>query len=109
MNEKKLLLAYKDAYEKGYRRFGLLCMQASNIFNYKYYQSLLIYLTEIFKKIQKIIHAPIEYLDLGGGFGISINGTHDLDLNELNKILNIFLQKNPDCKIFLEQIGRAHV
>ena len=67
----QLLEAYRQARDRGARRFGLHTMLASNELNYTYMLQTTEMLLDIVAELKKTLGIEIEFINIGGGFGIN--------------------------------------
>lgn len=70
LTKEQLLEAYKIMKEKGVKRFGLHTMIASNELNSEYHIETARMLFELVVEINKKLGIKIEFINLGGGYGI---------------------------------------
>jgi len=66
----QLIDAYGILKSKGVKRFGLHTMIASNELNYEYFIDTAVMLFELAVEIKNIYGISLEFVNLGGGFGI---------------------------------------
>lgn len=70
MTKKQLFEGYKEARDKGVRRFGLHTMIVSNELNPDYHVATAEMLIDLVLEISKKLGIKFEFINLGGGFGI---------------------------------------
>jgi diaminopimelate decarboxylase len=68
--KEQLFEGYKILKQKGVKRFGLHTMVASNELNPKYHIETAKMLFELVVEINKVLGTKIEFINLGGGYGI---------------------------------------
>jgi len=105
----QVIPAYTRAKELGARRFGLHTMVCSNELNAEYFMETATLLAEVANRIQKECDIRLEFLNLGGGFGVPSHPQEselDLDIiaRGIKKIWDMSFSENPP-KLFLE-LGR---
>lgn len=86
LTKPQLFKAYKTAKEKGVNRFGLHTMVASNELNPDYIVETARMLFELVKEISEKTGVKIEFINMGGGIGISYKPDQKaMDLNYVSK------------------------
>lgn len=86
MREREALKAYRLAKEAGIGRLGVHMMAGSNVLETPYWAAITDRLTGIAARIAKALHLELDFIDLGGGFGVpSKVGEKGLPLQELAK------------------------
>lgn len=81
----QIIEAYRIARDKGVRRFGLHTMVASNELNEEYHIETARILFELVVEISQKIGIRIEFVDLGGGYGVPYRPEdEDLDLAKIS-------------------------
>jgi diaminopimelate decarboxylase len=94
LTREQLLEAYKLARSKGVRRFGLHTMLASNELDPSYFIETARMLFELAVELQKLLNNSVEFINLGGGFGIP----YTLEQTPLNMpLLSKAIQKEYDA------------
>ncbi|MDP7180512.1 MAG: diaminopimelate decarboxylase [Candidatus Woesearchaeota archaeon] len=84
--KKQLLEGYKLLKEKGVKRFGLHTMVASNELNPDYHIDTARMLFELVVEIKKKLDINIEFINLGGGYGIPYKlDDKAIDLNQVSQ------------------------
>jgi diaminopimelate decarboxylase len=71
LTTEQLFEAYKTAKQRGVKRFGLHTMIASNMLDPKFFAFTARTAFELVKKIEQQAGITIEFVNLGGGFGIA--------------------------------------
>ena len=71
IGEGKIVKAYKKAKDYGFKRFGIHMMTGSCILDEKYFEQVTDKLFETARKISEKVRINFEFIDIGGGFGIS--------------------------------------
>jgi len=85
ISEKEIIIAYKKLKSLGIKKFAIHAMLGSNMLNFNYFELITEMLMKSIIKIKKILKIDVNYIDIGGGFGISYNNTKDLDINRTAK------------------------
>ncbi len=81
----QIIEAYRIARQKGVKRFGLHTMVASNELNEDYHIETARMLFELVVEIQRQAAVKIEFVDLGGGYGVPYRPEAvDLDLDRIS-------------------------
>ncbi len=70
MMEREALKAYRAAKEAGIERLGVHMMAGSNVLETPYWAAITDRLTGIAARIAKALHIELDFIDLGGGFGV---------------------------------------
>ncbi len=106
--EDQAVLAFKKAKEAGFKRFGIHMMTGSCVLDAGYFEAVTSKLLDICGKIRKELGIKFEFVDIGGGFGVSYHpGEKDLDLDETaSRVAKVFGDKvkrydlgDPELKI----------
>lgn len=98
INEKDIIFAYKRLKDIGVKRFSIHMMIGSNITNSLYFKEITEKLMKFIKMIKKNLNIEIDFIDIGGGFGITYNneGT-DLNIEKTSKevidVIKKYVQK----------------
>lgn len=86
MMEREALKAYRRAKEAGIERLGVHMMAGSNVLETPYWAAITDRLTSIAARIAKTLHIELDFIDLGGGFGVPDKlGEKPLPVPELAK------------------------
>ncbi len=86
MMEKEALKAYRRAKEAGIARLGVHMMAGSNVLETPYWAAITDRLTSIAARIARTLHLELDFIDLGGGFGVPDKiGEKPLPVQELAK------------------------
>jgi len=86
MREREALKAYRLAKEAGIKRLGVHMMAGSNVLETPYWAAITDRLTSIAARIAKALHIELDFIDLGGGFGVPDKlGEKPLPIQELAK------------------------
>lgn len=81
----QILDAYKSSQQKGVKRFGLHTMVASNELEEAYHIETAKMLFELVVEIHQKLGIKIEFVDLGGGYGIPYEpGEKEIDLQKVS-------------------------
>lgn len=93
VSHEQIFAAYRNAKEKGAKRFGLHTMLASNELNYSYMVQTVEMLLELVEEISSELDITFEFINIGGGLGIPYTpDTHGLDLETMGReITALFL------------------
>jgi diaminopimelate decarboxylase len=93
--EEQTINAYRRAKEAGFKKFGIHMMTGSCLLEPDYFESITIKLLDIAGKIKKELDINFEFVDIGGGFGITYNKDEkDLDIEETaERVTTAFKQK----------------
>ena len=91
----QVLDAYRLAYQRGARRFGLHTMLASNTLDYKYMLETTRMLLDVAGLLQNELSIAVEFVNIGGGIGIPYKpGEPSFNLTalatEVSKLFNAF-------------------
>lgn len=70
MREREALAAYRLAKEAGIERLGVHMMAGSNVLEPPYWAAITDRLTSIAARIAKALRIELDFIDLGGGFGV---------------------------------------
>ncbi len=102
----QILPAYRKAQELGAKRFGIHTMTGSNMLDEQYFPETAILLSNIALQLQKELGITVEFINIGGGFGIPYRpNDHDLDIekigSDIEKVLHTTFGENPP-KLFTE-------
>lgn len=82
----QIFKAYKQAKEKGVKRFGLHTMVASNERNPEYFAETARMLFDLVSKLNDEIDVRISFINLGGGVGIAYRPEHEpADIRAVSK------------------------
>ncbi len=105
----QLFEGYRIARDKGVKRFGLHTMVVSNELNPEYLIETGVMLFELVAEIAEKLNINIEFINLGGGFGIPHTPEQkaiDIEYvsNGIKEAYNKIIVKNglPELKIFME-------
>lgn len=71
VEESRIVEAYAQAKASGIKRFGIHMMTGSNVLNADYFESVTRKLFEIAKTIAGKVGLSFEFVDIGGGFGVT--------------------------------------
>lgn len=95
MDEGRITEAYAKARDYGFRRFGIHMMSGSCILEEKHFEKVADKLFETVRAIVENVGIKFEFIDLGGGFGISYEpGEKDLDVERLaDRIVERFKER----------------
>lgn len=90
MTRSQLMDAYKQCRDKGVKRFGLHTMIASNELNADYFVDTAKMLFELAIEIKNKLDISLEFIDLGGGFGIPYKPDQQpLDIYEVSEKIHV--------------------
>lgn len=87
INEGKIISAYMRAKEKGVKKFGIHMMTASNVLDEEYFMKNTETLLKTISKLHKN-NIYLDYIDLGGGFGLDYKRQKTLDINLVAKLIS---------------------
>ncbi|HYM38640.1 MAG TPA: diaminopimelate decarboxylase [Thermoplasmata archaeon] len=95
MRERDALKAYRLAKEAGIERLGVHMMAGSNVLETTYWAAITDRLTGIATRIAKALRIRLDFIDLGGGFGVPDRiGEKGLPIRELaQKIVGAYERK----------------
>ena len=101
MREREALKAYRLAKEAGIERLGVHMMAGSNVLETSYWAAITDRLTSIAARIAKALHIELDFIDLGGGFGVPDKlGEKPLPIDDLaEKVVTAYeerLAKTPE-------------
>jgi diaminopimelate decarboxylase len=108
ISHEQVLPAYKEALEKGAKRFGMHTMLASNELNYEYMIETTKMILDMVDMVSKELKIKFEFINIGGGLGIPYQPEQSgLNINLMAKgieeILNSFkISKGFVPKLFME-------
>ena len=86
--------AYRQARQRGAKRFGLHTMLASNELNHEYMVTTTRMLLDLAEKIQKELDITFEFLNIGGGLGIPYRPDDTpLNLQAMGKDISALFQQ----------------
>lgn len=86
LTKQQLIDAYRQCRDKGVKRFGLHTMIASNELTADYFVETAKMLFELAAEIKKTLDISLEFIDLGGGFGIPYKPDQQtLDIHEISQ------------------------
>lgn len=93
--EKNVLEAYRIAKEAGIKRFGMHMMTGSNVKDPAYFEEASSKLLDIAGNVRKELGIQFDFIDIGGGLGISYKPSeHDLDVEAAaKKVAAVFDKK----------------
>ncbi len=93
--ERDVLEAYKKAKNYGFKKFGIHMMTGSCVTDSKYFEEITVKLLDIAGNIRKKLGIKFEFVDIGGGLGVSYKpGEKDLDVEATaKKVSEIFKKK----------------
>ena len=93
--EDDLLNAYKEAKKLGFNKFGIHMMTGSCIIEGDYFEKITGVLMDIAGRIANKLNIRFDYIDIGGGFGITYEqGERELDINKVaENVTKIFKEK----------------
>ena len=94
----KIVEAYQKAQELGVERFGLQCMCGSGNLDEEFFTGVLSAIIENAKKIESALNIKLEFISMGGGFGIPYQDDQKpLDFNKMfSSLAKIFYSAYPD-------------
>ena len=94
VEESRIVEAYARAKESGIKRFGIHMMTGSNVSNVNYFESVARKLFEITETIADKTGITVEFVDIGGGFGVPYRPEeHALDIDTIGgRVGSIFTQ-----------------
>jgi diaminopimelate decarboxylase len=104
LTTKQMFEAYEDAKRRGVKRFGLHTMVASNMLQPEFFRYTAKTGFELVKEIERKVGIHIEFMNLGGGFGIAYRPDQvPLDIHRLaSDIQEEYDQGAMSLKIFTE-------
>ena len=70
MREREALKAYRRAKDAGIAKLGVHMMAGSNVLETPYWAAITDRLTGIAARIARALHIKLDFIDLGGGFGV---------------------------------------
>ena len=89
----QIMVAFRQARQKGVRIFGLHTMFVSNCRDPKVLASNARMLLEIAESLQKELDIELEFINIGGGLGISYkSGDQPLDVEAMAQLINEMLE-----------------
>ncbi len=93
--EEEILDAYKEAKKLGFNKFGIHMMTGSCIIEGNYFEKITGILMDIAGKVANKLKIKFDYIDIGGGFGISYEPEEkELDINKVaENVTKIFKEK----------------
>ncbi len=93
VSHSQIVDAFRQAKERGVRRFGLHTMLASNELNYAYMVQTTQMLLELVETIHQQLAIDFEFINIGGGLGIPYHpGEPTLDIEALGEEVTTLLQ-----------------
>lgn len=106
----RIFEAYKLAKQNGAKSFGIMSMGGSLVMSPKYYGDTFFEILKLVKRIESLNKIPFDYIDIGGGFGISYKKQFlGLNFNKLGKELMNACHKakvDPDSFSLILEPGR---
>lgn len=107
----QVIPAYKEARERGAKRFGLHTMVVSNERNYTFMVETARMLLDLAAEIEKALGIRIEFLNMGGGLGIPYRPEDEgLDLEAMGReivaLFRAFEEKHGYMPAFMMESGR---
>ena len=96
--KEKIVEAYRTAAAEGIARFGLHCMTGSGVLEKAYFENMFNALLAAAREIEAAIQCSLEFISVGGGFGIPYkNEEPSLNIEKVMENLStIFYQQYPD-------------
>jgi len=93
--EDQAVNAYRKAQDAGFMRFGIHMMTGSCVLEADYFEAITKKLLDIAGRIKKELGIDFEFIDIGGGFGITYNkGEDELDIEETaERVTKAFKEK----------------
>ena len=92
--EEQVVDAYKKAQRYGIKKFGIHMMTGSCITDYKYFEAITAKLLDIAGKVRRETNIRFEFIDIGGGLGVSYKpGESDLDIEKTAKSVGEVFKK----------------
>ncbi len=92
--EEQILTAYKKAQRYRIKKFGIHMMTGSCITDWKYFEAITAKLLDIAGNIRKELNLKFEFIDIGGGLGVSYKpGENDLDIEKTAKAVGEMFKK----------------
>jgi len=93
--EEDLFNAYKEAKKLGFTKFGIHMMTGSCIVEGDYFEKVTKILMDIAGDIANRLNIKFDYIDIGGGFGITYEpGEKELNVNKVaENVVKIFKEK----------------
>ena len=93
--EEKAVEAYRQAKGAGIKRFGIHMMTGSCVIEEGYFEQITAKLLDIAGQIHKELGIDFEFVDIGGGFGVSYKpGESDLNIEKVaENVCKLFSQK----------------
>ncbi len=89
INEDEAIFAYKKAKDYGCSKFGIHMMTGSCILEPQYFEDITSKLLDICGNIKNELGINFEFIDIGGGFGVTYKpGEKDLDLEQTTKMIS---------------------
>ncbi|PID74556.1 MAG: diaminopimelate decarboxylase, partial [Desulfobacterales bacterium] len=93
VSHSQIVDAFRQAKERGVKRFGLHTMLASNELNYAYMVQTTQMLLELIETIHLQLAIDFEFINIGGGLGIPYHpGEPALDIEALGEEVTVLLQ-----------------
>lgn len=111
VTHEQVIEAYRQAKERGAKRFGLHTMVASNERDYTYIVQTAVMLLEVVEMVQQELDIRFDFVNIGGGLGIPYRPT-DEPLNlaaigrEVTALFTQFRQKHGYAPRMLMESGR---
>lgn len=94
ISEKHIIAAYKKLKNLGVQKFSIHMMIGSNIVNPFYFKAVAEKLMTIIKIIKENLNIEIDFIDIGGGFGIAYNDkSKDLNIERTAKEVTDTIKK----------------
>ncbi len=95
----QIVAAYRQARERGAKRFGLHTMLVSNELDYRYMVQTTEMLLELVEEISSELGIVFEFINIGGGLGIPyLPGQNGLDVEQMAReichLFSLFKEKN---------------
>lgn len=111
VSKEQIFDAYRKARDLGAKRFGLHTMLASNELNYTYMVATAEMLLEVAEKLKTEIDITIDFINIGGGFGIPyLPDAEPLDLQtmatEITALFKNFEAKHGTMPALMMESGR---
>jgi len=101
----QVIPAYKKAKKLGIKKFGIHTMVGSNVLNEYYFLDTVNILIDILNKLKKELDIEVEFINIGGGFGIPYRlDETELDIEHVSELILELYNKKLDYKpkLFME-------
>ncbi len=95
INHEEIALAYKQAQGLGVKHFGIHMMTGSNVLDESYFPQIVERLFEIVRNIRESVGIEIEFMNIGGGFGVAYHpGEKSLNIGKIAQDIRGVFDRN---------------